>query len=217
MTKDARTSLGALASSLGGSLDAHGGIRGTLQGLGTGLAFGAVAILAKIPLVEGSGGDLGYVLYVAAIGLAAWFRGLSGGLGATLVTAAANTYLFVHPGEFVPETTSEQVRLVIYLMSGIVVAGLFQSLRVERDLLARALDEGAIGPETQLFCENGRYPIGKHTIHDHKGMGWSPPARILAASSNICSAKVGQKLAKSHALKVARSAYAPEKDDEEEP
>jgi cell division protein FtsI (penicillin-binding protein 3) len=62
-------------------------------------------------------------------------------------------------------------------------------------VLARALAEGAIGPDTQIFCENGRWTIGSHTIHDHgKGLGWVPPARVMAASSNICAAKVGQKL-----------------------
>jgi cell division protein FtsI (penicillin-binding protein 3) len=61
-------------------------------------------------------------------------------------------------------------------------------------VISRALDEGAIGPETSLFCENGKMVVGKHTIHDHKGLGWVPPARVMAASSNICSAKIGQRL-----------------------
>src|SRR5512137_2443435 len=61
-------------------------------------------------------------------------------------------------------------------------------------VISRALDEGAIGPETSLFCENGKMAVGKHTIHDHKGLGWVPPARVMAASSNICSAKIGQRL-----------------------
>lgn len=61
-------------------------------------------------------------------------------------------------------------------------------------VLARALDEGAITPTTSIFCENGRWPVGKHTIHDHKGLGWVPPARVMAASSNIGAAKVGGKL-----------------------
>lgn len=61
-------------------------------------------------------------------------------------------------------------------------------------VISRALDEGAIGPETPLFCENGKMVVGKHTIHDHKGLGWVPPARVMAASSNICSAKIGQRL-----------------------
>jgi cell division protein FtsI (penicillin-binding protein 3) len=61
-------------------------------------------------------------------------------------------------------------------------------------VLARALDEGAITPSTSIFCENGKWPVGKHTIHDHKGLAWVPPARVIAASSNIGAAKVGQRL-----------------------
>ncbi len=61
-------------------------------------------------------------------------------------------------------------------------------------VLARALDEGAITPTTSIFCENGRWAVGSHVIHDHKGLGWVPPARVMAASSNICAAKVGQRL-----------------------
>ena len=61
-------------------------------------------------------------------------------------------------------------------------------------VLARALDEGAIKANDSIFCENGRWAVGSHVIHDHKGLGWTPPARIMAASSNICAAKVGQRL-----------------------
>jgi cell division protein FtsI (penicillin-binding protein 3) len=61
-------------------------------------------------------------------------------------------------------------------------------------VLARALDEGAIKADDSIFCENGRWAVGSHVIHDHKGLGWTPPARIMAASSNICAAKVGQRL-----------------------
>ena len=61
-------------------------------------------------------------------------------------------------------------------------------------VLSRALDEGAITPTSPIFCENGSWAVGKHVIHDHKGLGWVPPARVMAASSNICAAKIGQKL-----------------------
>ncbi|HTP50981.1 MAG TPA: penicillin-binding protein [Anaeromyxobacteraceae bacterium] len=61
-------------------------------------------------------------------------------------------------------------------------------------VLARALDEGALRPADSLFCENGAWSVGGHVIHDHHGMGWVLPARVIAASSNICAAKVGQRL-----------------------
>jgi len=61
-------------------------------------------------------------------------------------------------------------------------------------VLARALDEGTLRPSDSLFCENGAFTVGGHVIHDHHGMGWVTPARVIAASSNICAAKVGQRL-----------------------
>jgi cell division protein FtsI (penicillin-binding protein 3) len=36
--------------------------------------------------------------------------------------------------------------------------------------------------------------VGGHVVHDHKGLGWVGPAKVMAASSNICAAKTGLKL-----------------------
>jgi len=61
-------------------------------------------------------------------------------------------------------------------------------------VLARALEEGVLRPRDALFCENGSWSVGGHVIHDHHGLGWVSPARVMAASSNICAAKVGMRL-----------------------
>jgi cell division protein FtsI (penicillin-binding protein 3) len=61
-------------------------------------------------------------------------------------------------------------------------------------VLARAVEDGVLGPTDSIFCENGRWSVGGHVIHDHRGLGWVTPARVMAASSNICAAKVGQRL-----------------------
>jgi cell division protein FtsI (penicillin-binding protein 3) len=61
-------------------------------------------------------------------------------------------------------------------------------------VLARAVDEGVLRPTDALFCENGSWSVGGHVIHDHRGLGWVGPARVMAASSNICAAKVGMRL-----------------------
>ncbi len=60
--------------------------------------------------------------------------------------------------------------------------------------VAGALEAGALRPLDAIFCENGSWPIGDHVIHDHKPLGWVGPSRILAVSSNIGAAKIGQKL-----------------------
>lgn len=142
MTRAARSELRDLSiaprSAAGGSA-----LRALAEGVLVGSGFGLLAVAAKVPLVLRAGDDLGYVLYVAAIGLASWFRGLSGGVVATLLTGFLNTFLFVHPGELLLEETAEQIRFVAYLASGFVVAGLFRSLRVERDALADSLAQQA--------------------------------------------------------------------------
>jgi cell division protein FtsI (penicillin-binding protein 3) len=60
--------------------------------------------------------------------------------------------------------------------------------------LAGALEEGTLRTGDAINCENGAWAVGSHVIHDHKGMGWVGPARVMAASSNIGAAKVGQRL-----------------------
>ncbi|MDZ4678033.1 MAG: penicillin-binding transpeptidase domain-containing protein [Oligoflexia bacterium] len=59
--------------------------------------------------------------------------------------------------------------------------------------IAAALKTGKIQPNTKYFCENGKFKIGKRTIHesetDHK-YEWLSLAEILEVSSNIGTAKV---------------------------
>ncbi len=61
-------------------------------------------------------------------------------------------------------------------------------------VIARALEDKVISEQTQFFCENGSYVVGRHTIHDTHPHGNLDPKGILQVSSNICAAKVGQKL-----------------------
>jgi cell division protein FtsI (penicillin-binding protein 3) len=60
--------------------------------------------------------------------------------------------------------------------------------------IAGALERRAIGPLDPIDCGNGSLSIGSHTIHDHEGMGWTGPSRIIAASSNVGAARIAQRL-----------------------
>ncbi len=55
---------------------------------------------------------------------------------------------------------------------------------------AAAIDSGKLTPHSIFFCENGKYRIGRHTIHDTKPHGWLSLQRIIKYSSNIGTAKV---------------------------
>jgi len=61
-------------------------------------------------------------------------------------------------------------------------------------LLAGALEEGVISPETVLNCENGEYAIGSFIIHDSRPFEMLKVGEIIKFSSNIGAIKIGQKL-----------------------
>jgi len=63
-------------------------------------------------------------------------------------------------------------------------------------VVARALDEGVLQPDEQLFCEQGLWAHGGKKIHDTHPVGWATPATVLRESSNICAAKIGERLGK---------------------
>ena len=55
---------------------------------------------------------------------------------------------------------------------------------------AGALNEGAVTPQTSIFCENGRFAYGGRTLKDHHAYGNMDVHEILVKSSNIGSAKM---------------------------
>ncbi|MGB8932464.1 MAG: penicillin-binding protein 2, partial [Anaeromyxobacteraceae bacterium] len=60
--------------------------------------------------------------------------------------------------------------------------------------IAGALDRGVLKPNDAIDCGNGSLTIGAHTIHDHGGVGWAGPSKILALSSNVGAARIGARL-----------------------
>jgi cell division protein FtsI (penicillin-binding protein 3) len=61
-------------------------------------------------------------------------------------------------------------------------------------LAAAALEEGLVDLNDLFYCEQGKYRILDHTIHDLKKFGWLSLAQILRFSSNIGAAKIAEKL-----------------------
>ena len=61
-------------------------------------------------------------------------------------------------------------------------------------VVASALEARAVSPQVTIFCENGSLRVADHTIRDTKPHGWLGLTDILAKSSNIGAAKVGQAL-----------------------
>jgi len=61
-------------------------------------------------------------------------------------------------------------------------------------LAAASLEEGLVDANDLFYCEQGKYRILNHTVHDLKKFGWLSLAQILRFSSNIGAAKIAEKL-----------------------
>jgi cell division protein FtsI/penicillin-binding protein 2 len=72
-------------------------------------------------------------------------------------------------------------------------------------IVAWGLDQGVIRRDEVLSCEHGEYRMGKRVLHDHHPYGDLSIAEILAKSSNIGMAKIGERLTnpRLHAVTVA--------------
>ncbi|MFA5286868.1 MAG: penicillin-binding transpeptidase domain-containing protein [Candidatus Omnitrophota bacterium] len=57
-----------------------------------------------------------------------------------------------------------------------------------------ALEEKRVTEEDRIFCENGAYRVGNHTLHDHTSHGWLTFREVIEQSSNIGTTKIAQML-----------------------
>lgn len=58
-------------------------------------------------------------------------------------------------------------------------------------IIAGALENKIVTPQTILFCENGKYIYEGRTIHDHKSYGNLSVSDIIIHSSNVGAVKIG--------------------------
>src|SRR5438105_12506794 len=63
-------------------------------------------------------------------------------------------------------------------------------------VVARAIEEGVLRPDELLYCEHGVWAHAGRKIHDTHPVDWATPATVLRESSNICAAKIGERLGK---------------------
>jgi cell division protein FtsI (penicillin-binding protein 3) len=67
---------------------------------------------------------------------------------------------------------------------------------------AAALDEGVLTPADRIYCENGRYQLGTHVIHDTHKAEWLTATEVFARSSNIGTLKIGQRVGEDRLKKL---------------
>jgi PAS domain S-box-containing protein len=117
---------------------------GPAQRVTVGVAIGIAALLVKAVLNALLGGEAGFVPLTVAVVVAAWICGFPGGLAATLVTAIANTIVFVAPAGTDFELTSiDLARMALYALGGTAVALLVGAVGSSRDRLEASLAEVA--------------------------------------------------------------------------
>src|SRR5262249_52618205 len=63
-------------------------------------------------------------------------------------------------------------------------------------VVARAIEERLLRPDELLYCEHGLWTHAGRKIHDTHPVDWATPATVLRESSNICAAKIGERLGK---------------------
>lgn len=72
-------------------------------------------------------------------------------------------------------------------------------------LMAAALEEDIVDPMDIIWCENGRYRVADRVFHDTHKHGWLSVPQILKYSSNIGSAKIGEKVGKNRLYRYLRA------------
>lgn len=113
-------------------------VRPALVTLAVATASIGVALALKLGLLQLTDANAGFVVYIPAVAVAAWYRGLLTGVVATLLGALADSLLFV-PGLLVlqAEFGDFQLRLVAYIAGGLAVSFLSHRMREERDRARR--------------------------------------------------------------------------------
>lgn len=72
-------------------------------------------------------------------------------------------------------------------------------------LASAAIEEKVVTPSEMFNCENGRFQIGRWTIHDSHPHGWLSFAEVLQYSSNIGASKVGERLGRERFYRYLRA------------
>lgn len=115
------------------------------------LALIAISVAIKLLVSSVTGANAGFLFYVPAVAIAAWYRGFLGGILLTVVAALVDTLLALPPLFIVQlAAPSDQVRLIAFFVGGTAVSYLSHVLRNERDRARvesaerrRALEEAA--------------------------------------------------------------------------
>lgn len=61
-------------------------------------------------------------------------------------------------------------------------------------VVAEVLERGLSTPDERIYCEKGRYRIGRNVVHDSHPEGWLTMADVVKKSSNVGTVKLAERL-----------------------
>lgn len=86
-----------------------------------------------------------------------------------------------------------------------VVADAFEPGSVMKVFLAAgSIESGLCTPDSVFFCEEGKYRIRNHFVHDTNPYGWLTLREIIKYSSNIGAVKVSEKIGRKNLWETLR-------------
>src|SRR4051812_9318130 len=137
-----------------------------------GLAAVAVAgvLVIKLAMAPWVEHDTPFLLFTAAVLVAAWFGGLGPGLFAAVLATIASAFFFMPPYlDLRVEHPAERVRLVLFVVEAVFICGRAAFLRRAQVRADAAAEEArALQPRLLLASEQARRDVG-HDLHDGLG------------------------------------------------
>ncbi len=116
------------------------------------------------------------------------------GTGEILALANRPTYDL---GEFTSSTPESRTnRAVVYFYEP---GSVFKIVTA-----SAALEEDIVTEKDKIFCENGKYRVGNHILHDHHPLGTLTFSEVIEQSSNIGTTKVAQMMGPAVFYKYAK-------------
>lgn len=93
-----------------------------------------LTVVLKYAVLLITGANAGFTVYIPAVAVAAWSRGLLAGVLATVLSALVDTLIFLPPVDvLLADIRDQQLRMFAYIAGGIVVSYVANLLRTERD------------------------------------------------------------------------------------
>jgi signal transduction histidine kinase len=134
------------------------------------IAVTAAALGLKLLLVPLVTADTPFLLFFAAVLVAAAFGGMGPGLLATALAAMLNNYFFMRPfGRLTLDSTDQQIRLALFVGESIFICVICARLRAAHQRVQRASTEARVLERRILEISDEEQRRIGHDLHDGLG------------------------------------------------